>query len=1614
MLTNSLFHFVNHSCPPLFSGGLTFASPSLSHHTSTSQSLSNTTAHSMELCLLLVLSLCSYSGLAAESCAWVLSTYPDSTIRPRMDPADFPIQELSQVDYTLSRLNAELVKSTDLERRQAIVTLMQRTISSRPGLLKVPGMATLANQLSGLALPTATVTVESPEGPYYPGDEVPLRCVIAEHTDWDQYNWYRDEVSIQNEESQQHNSQSITISLPDQAGLYQYTCEGSSRNSPKTSQRSTPASITVKAFPEPTLTVKPNPVFTGESVTLTCGIQPSTGWSYVWDNLPSSKASETNSNTLTISGAAVSDQGEYKCSGVRKGRRKTSPYSNTVQLTVKSLPTARVTVESPEGPYYPGDEVTLRCDIAEYTGWYWYIWRRGNDYIQPQNGQSITTALPDKAGQYQYTCEGRSRNRPKTSQRSTPASVSVRAFPEPTLTVKPNPVFTGESVTLTCGIQPSTGWSYVWDNLPSSKASETNSNTLTISGAAVSDQGEYKCSGVRKGRRKTSPYSNTVQLTVKSLPTARVTVESPEGPYYPGDEVTLRCDIAEYTGWYWYIWRRGNDYIQPQNGQSITTALPDKAGQYQYTCEGRSRNRPKTSQRSTPASVSVRAFPEPTLTVKPNPVFTGESVTLTCGIQPSTGWSYVWDNLPSSKASETNSNTLTISGAAVSDQGEYKCSGVRKGRRKTSPYSNTVQLTVKSLPTARVTVESPEGPYYPGDEVTLRCDIAEHTDWYWYYWYRDGYSIQNGQSQAVTISLPDQAGLYQYTCAGSRGTRPMTSQRGTPVSLTLKTFPVPKLTAKPNPVFTGESVALTCGIQPSIGWSYVWNKPLSSRVSSTTSNTFTISGATVSDQGEYKCSGVRKRSRKTSYYSSTVQLTVEALPTARVTVESPEGPYYPGDEVTLRCDIAEYTGWYWYIWRRGNDYIQPQNGQSITTALPDKAGQYQYTCEGRSRNRPKTSQRSTPASVSVRAFPLPTLTVQPNPVFTGESVTLTCGIQPSLGWSYAWDKLLSSRVSETNSNTLTISRATVSDQGGYTCSGVREGSRKTSPYSNTVQLTVEQLPLATLTVEPQSPVFTGENVTLKCVIESLSGWTYKWYKESSRTPVSEGNTFTIRGAAESHKGQYWCQGERRHRPTSSQESRRITLDVKDSKPKLTSPGHQLLIGDSVTLKCELGVSSGLVFHWYRDTQISDPVAQTDGNSYSISSVKDSDGGPYWCRAGRGDPVFYTQYSDAAEIKFIASVIIHSNWTQIFTSEPLSLSCPNSTEWRLRWFTGRGGESKCPTDWRSETGSTCSISSAPPSDSGVYWCQSESGEQSNPVNITVHTGDTILESPVHPVTEGDPLTLHCRYRYQPSNISADFYKDGTLLQTSTTGEMTIPAVSKSHEGLYKCSNPERGESPESRVTVRDKGLDSDSSTLVVAVSVVIGLLVAFALVILLVLLYRSQKAKGSGPVTPNLVQSNRHSLISPQRQVAGGAVVGTGDVVSAEIELKDKNAEKKKKKGPFVKYANNSDTLYSLLNPVKKPGEDGAGPSDVTYAQVNVKPKTPKKPKKQDSAGPSDVTYADVQIKMKPLERRANPMYSEDEHVYSSVKPECSSDGGSNDATYAQVRKKAKKPGNTYA
>ena len=63
------------------------------------------------------------------------------------------------------------------------------------------------------------------------------------------------------------------------------------------------------------------------------------------------------------------------------------------------------------------------------------------------------------------------------------------------------------------------------------------------------------------------------------------------------------------------------------------------------------------------------------------------------------------------------------------------------------------------------------------------------------------------------------------------------------------------------------------------------------------------------------------------------------------------------------------------------------------------------------------------------------------------------------------------------------------------------------------------------------------------MIESLSGWTYKWFKRSIPNPVFESEGNTITAADKSDEGRYWCQGVRGERPTSSQLSDSVDVRV---------------------------------------------------------------------------------------------------------------------------------------------------------------------------------------------------------------------------------------------------------------------------------------------------------------------------------------------------------------------------------------------------------------------------------------------------------------------------------------
>lgn len=79
------------------------------------------------------------------------------------------------------------------------------------------------------------------------------------------------------------------------------------------------------------------------------------------------------------------------------------------------------------------------------------------------------------------------------------------------------------------------------------------------------------------------------------------------------------------------------------------------------------------------------------------------------------------------------------------------------------------------------------------------------------------------------------------------------------------------------------------------------------------------------------------------------------------------------------------------------------------------------------------------------------------------------------------------------------------------------------------------------------------------------------------------------------------------------------------------------------------------------------------------------------------------------------------------------------------------------------------------------------------------GSVILDSPALAVLEGSSVTLLCRNKTAIN--FAFFYKDDVILEKRAVEKINIDNFSKLNEGLYKCSIPDVGESPESWLAMK---------------------------------------------------------------------------------------------------------------------------------------------------------------------------------------------------------------------
>ncbi|PWA19832.1 hypothetical protein CCH79_00015903, partial [Gambusia affinis] len=421
------------------------------------------------------------------------------------------------------------------------------------------------------------------------------------------------------------------------------------------------------------------------------------------------------------------------------------------------------------------------------------------------------------------------------------------------------------------------------------------------------------------------------------------------------------------------------------------------------------------------------------------------------------------------------------------------------------------------------------------------------------------------------------------------------------------------LTTEPNwsTFYLGESITFRCYVNggEETNWEYQVTRRNQDTFPYESQKSYTLEDLKIA---EFKCSACRRGVCKKSETISLIVL-VEEKPRDTLTAGPTTTPV--GGSVTLRCLIESSAGWKYRGLRRISGTRETISaGNEETRVITVKQGGICW----------RDGQRGNPSFNSQRSHEV---TIQKTSVFflktEGETTEWTCD----------WKKS-GSIIQRTDSKDWTF-RVSQSSSGDYVYHCRRRDDWYSSKrWSEAFKLSVAVSNKVFVTRQPNWPlVFSGELITLTCEVQGgeTTEWTYEWRKSRSfiHRTNSKDWTFIV---SESSSGDYMCQCRRRddvYSPTRW--SQAIKLSVA-GKPQVQLSVNSLKIPGRVALSCSVSPSSiGWKYYWYRDEKSAEPLTTQEPVFSPNELISVSEKSLYWCRGGRGDPVYYTDYSNPITI-----------------------------------------------------------------------------------------------------------------------------------------------------------------------------------------------------------------------------------------------------------------------------------------------------------------------------------------------------------------------------------------------
>ncbi|XP_061566591.1 uncharacterized protein LOC133420782 isoform X2 [Cololabis saira] len=474
------------------------------------------------------------------------------------------------------------------------------------------------------------------------------------------------------------------------------------------------------------------------------------------------------------------------------------------------------------------------------------------------------------------------------------------------------------------------------------------------------------------------------------------------------------------------------------------------------------------------------------------------------------------------------------------------------------------------------------------------------------------------------------------------------------------------------------------------------------------------------------------------------------------------------ESFTFICDMKEGRNddWEYKILMDGWDFVSYHTHQRYTLYPLYTSYTGEYQCRGRHRSSYVTKD-SNILSLTVSANqPKARLVQHSKTTPVGGSVTLSCSVENSAGWKYDWIRR-TSNTNEVHVRTNDVNGVIRVSQGGiYRCRGSKGELNFYTETSDEVICVITFTNKVVVMRQPNWPqIFRGETITLTCEVQGgeTTEWEYGWRRSGSDTQWKYEKTWTFT-ASESSSGDYTCKTRRRddwYSSTETSEAFRLLLSD-EPKAQLRADVRLIPVGGRVTLSCSVNPSSsGWRYYWYRDEESSEPLTSPDAVFQSDGQISVSQGGIYWCRGGRGEPVYYTTFSDAVNIYTApnrAAVTLHPNWPQIYRGEKITLRCEihgGNTEWEYEWKTSSSNKPPNLNEF------TIPVSL---SNTGTYKCKGRmkskpiSTDWSDSFSLTISkTSKPVLSVSPSWLSPGVSVNLSCEVKHPSAGWSFYWYK-----------------------------------------------------------------------------------------------------------------------------------------------------------------------------------------------------------------------------------------------------------------